>query len=185
MSASLSASLEAWEGEGGAIPGPPSLLPVQLRGTEAQVEWAERIRRQVDAEFDRVASAFRAVSRRQGAAKRARTEAIIAILEERRAEVMLHGQAGYFIHDWQEISDQVRRMIHDDPRFAVRTSANSDITTAFHRNGPSAMETWSPITRRPSTTTMSTASAARTPPSRRQALPICILPSATSHAFSS
>lgn len=121
MNASLGGSIEAWEGEGGAIPAAPSTLPVPLRGSEAQVEWAERIRLQVDAEFDRVASAFRVVSRRQGAARRARTEAIIAILEEKRTEVMAHHQAGYFIQDWQEISDQVRRSIYDDPRFlAIR-----------------------------------------------------------------
>lgn len=121
MNASLGGSIEAWEGEGGAIPAAPSTLPVPLRGSEAQVEWAERIRLQVDAEFDRVASAFRVVSRRQGAVKRARTEAIIAILEEKRAAVMAHDQAGYFIQNWQEISDQVRRSIYDDPRFlAIR-----------------------------------------------------------------
>ncbi len=65
MNASLGGSIEAWEGEGGAIPAAPSTLTVPLRGSEAQVEWAERIRLQVDAEFDRVASAFRVVSRRQ------------------------------------------------------------------------------------------------------------------------
>jgi hypothetical protein len=121
MSVSLGGSIEAWEGEGGAIPAAPSTLPASLRGSEAQVEWADRIRLQVDAEFDRVASAFRVVYRRQGAVKRARTEAIIAILEEKRAAVMAHDQAGYFIQNWQEISDQVRRSIYDDPRFlAIR-----------------------------------------------------------------
>ena len=121
MTSSLGCSIEDWEDEGGAIPAAPSTSPTPLRGTEAQVEWAERIRLQVDAEFDRVASAFRVVSRRQGAAKRARTEAVIAILEEKRTAVMVHEQAGYFIQDWQEISDQVRRSIYDDPRFlAIR-----------------------------------------------------------------
>ena len=38
------------------------------------------------------------------------TEAIIAILEEKRAEVMRREQAGYFIRYWQEISGQVRQM---------------------------------------------------------------------------
>jgi hypothetical protein len=114
-------SIAEWEGEGGAVPALPLDPPVPLRGTEAQIEWADRIRRQVHAEFDRVASAFGVVAERQAAAKRAGTEAIIAILEEKRAEVMAHDQAGYFIQNWQEISDQVRRMIHDDPRFlAIR-----------------------------------------------------------------
>jgi hypothetical protein len=48
--------------------------------------------------------------------KRADTKAIIAILEVKRSEVMSKDQAGYFIHDWQAISDQVRKLIaHDFP----------------------------------------------------------------------
>jgi hypothetical protein len=39
------------------------------------------------------------------------TEAVIAILEDKRAQVMSSEQAGYFIHDWQEISDQLRQDI--------------------------------------------------------------------------
>jgi hypothetical protein len=30
---------------------------------------------------------------------------------------MSRSQAGYFIRDWQEISDQVRQMIFQDPRY--------------------------------------------------------------------
>jgi hypothetical protein len=120
----MSKQLEAWEGEGAAALAP--LLPVnfarpgpvQLTGTRSQVEWAERIRRQVNIEFDRVAASFRAVAQKQPAGKRAATEAIIAILEDKRAKVMSRDQAGYFIRDWQEIDDQVRRMIANDPRYA-------------------------------------------------------------------
>jgi hypothetical protein len=90
---------------------------VSMTGTPSQVEWAERIRRQVYREFDRVAASFRAVADRQDELKRADTEAVIAILEQQRAEVMSRKDAGYFIHDWQEISDQVRQMIFRDPRF--------------------------------------------------------------------
>ena len=58
----------------------------------------------------------RSVAGKRTDAARADTEAIIAIVEEKRAEVMRRGEAGYFIHDWQEISDQVRQMIfHDAP----------------------------------------------------------------------
>jgi len=32
---------------------------------------------------------------------------------------MSREQAGYFIHDWQEIGDQVRQMINSDARFKV------------------------------------------------------------------
>jgi hypothetical protein len=88
-----------------------------MTGTESQVEWARRIRLQVNAEFDRVAASFRSIAVKQGAAKRAETESIIAILEEERSEVMTRTDAGYFIRDWQEISDQVRQMIFQDPRY--------------------------------------------------------------------
>jgi hypothetical protein len=88
-----------------------------LTGTPSQIEWAEQIKPQVNAEFDRVAKAFAAVAANQGAPARTDTHAVIAILEEKRAEVMARDQAGYFIRDWQELGDQVRRMISQDPRY--------------------------------------------------------------------
>jgi hypothetical protein len=88
-----------------------------MTGTASQMEWAERIKRQVDGEFDRVAASFRSVAERQIENKRADTEAIIGILEDKRAEVMSRDQAGYFIQEWQEIHDQVRRMISADARY--------------------------------------------------------------------
>ena len=96
---------------------------VELTGTDNQIEWAGTIRIQVNAEFDRVARSFGSVAGKQSDAARADTEAIIAILEEKRAEVMRREQAGYFIHDWQEISDQVRQMIFQDARYqAIRSN---------------------------------------------------------------
>jgi hypothetical protein len=109
--------IAAWENEGGAVLARPGIPVVRLTGTAAQVEWAERIKRQVNEEFDRVARSFRKVAAKQSDAARADTEAIIAILEEKRAEVMRREEAGYFIHDWQEISDQVRQMIFQDARY--------------------------------------------------------------------
>jgi len=88
-----------------------------MTGTPSQIEWAERIKPQVSAEFDRVAAAFQAVAGNQSEPGRARTQAILAILEEKRAEVMAREQAGYFIHDWQELTDQVRKMIAQDSRY--------------------------------------------------------------------
>lgn len=110
----MSRGIATWEDDGGASSG---ILDTALSGTAAQVEWAERIRQRVDAEFDRVATAFRTIARKQGERARADTEAIIAILEEKRAAVMAREQAGYFIHEWQEIGDQVRQMIFLDPRY--------------------------------------------------------------------
>lgn len=117
MNTSAQNDIEAWEGEGGAVPAPPGVRAISMSGTASQVEWAERIKRQVNEEFDRVARSFRSVAGKQSDAARADTEAIIAILEEKRAEVMRREQAGYFIHDWQEISDQVRQMIFHDIRY--------------------------------------------------------------------
>jgi hypothetical protein len=95
-------------------------------GTPEQVEWAQRIKHAANCEFDRVANAFRAIAKRQNGDKRADTEAIIAILEEKRAAVMARSEAGYFIRDWQEISDQVRKMIGDDSRYqAIRATRTS------------------------------------------------------------
>lgn len=90
-----------------------------MTGTPNQIEWAEQIKPRVNAEFDRVASAFREVAGQQPEAKRSETLAVIAILEEKRLEVMTHCEAGYFILHWQELSDQVRQMISRDPRYQV------------------------------------------------------------------
>lgn len=113
----MNKELDAWEGEGGAAVVSPLPGLVQMTGTAAQVEWAERIRQQVNSEFDRVASSFRAVAEKQHDGKRADTETILAILEDKRAEVMSREQAGYFIRDWQEIDDQVRQLIAKDSRY--------------------------------------------------------------------
>lgn len=108
--------LGAWEDDGGAHA--PSR---KLDGSTAQVEWAERIRTRVGAEFDRVGGAFHAVAKKQNPAMRASTNAVIAILEESRGAVMRNQSAGYFIHDWQDIHDQVRKVIVSDPRYqAIR-----------------------------------------------------------------
>ena len=122
MNVAMPVELESWEGEGGA--GPSAIAFVT--GTASQLEWAERIRRQVNAEFDRVAAAFRSVARKQAAARRADTEAVIAILEDKRMDVISKQQAGYFIRDWQEIGDQVRQMIFRDARYQLIKSSRKD-----------------------------------------------------------
>lgn len=117
MNGSMTRDIEAWEDEGGAAPAPLSVSAASMSGTASQVEWAERIKRQVNAEFDRVAASFRSIAGKQDDDKRAEMEAVITILEDKRAEVMSRDQAGYFIHDWQEIGDRVRQMIFHDARY--------------------------------------------------------------------
>jgi hypothetical protein len=94
-----------------------------LTGTPSQIEWAEQIKPRVEAEFGRVAKAFRVVALQQDDPARAETELVLAILEEKRAEVMAHDAAGYFIRDWRELADQVKRMIAEDPRYQAIRSA--------------------------------------------------------------
>jgi hypothetical protein len=115
MNGSLQKQIEAWEGEGGAVLGRP--FATSVGGTASQVEWALLIKGRVNDEFDRVAAAFQSIADRHKGYRRTKTEAIIGILEDKRAEVMRREQAGYFIHDWQEIGDQVRQMIFHDPRY--------------------------------------------------------------------
>ena len=131
-------AIATWEGEGGSLcerglcrAGPaaldpasrPILAPVAepLTGTVNQIQWAVQIKARVNAEFDSVARTLLSVTGRQTDQDRTDTQAIVAILEEKRAEVMARTKAGYFIHDWQELSDQVRKMIVQDPRYlAIR-----------------------------------------------------------------
>ena len=94
------------------------------------MEWAERIRRQVNDEFDRVARLFGSVANSQSDTERTETEAILAILEEKRAEVIGREEAGYFIHDWQEISDQVRLLIFHDARYQASKARRRSVREA-------------------------------------------------------
>ena len=80
----MNGPISAWEDEGEAVTPNPESSARSLTGTESQVEWAERIRRLVNDEFDRVAKSFRSVADAQSIAKRTRTEAILAILEDKR-----------------------------------------------------------------------------------------------------
>ena len=95
-----------------------------MTGTPSQIEWAEQIKPRVSAEFDRVARAFARAASKQAEGDRARTQAVIAILEEKRAEVMANDRAGYFIRDWQELKDQVRLLIAQDPRYRAIKATN-------------------------------------------------------------
>jgi hypothetical protein len=88
-----------------------------LTGTPNQIEWAEQIRLTVAREFDRVEKVFQAQVGIQTGQKQAETRTIIAILEQKRAETMSIPSAGYFIREWRELNDQVRRLIAKDPRY--------------------------------------------------------------------
>ncbi len=119
----MNRDLGASQDEGGAAMAKPEAAWPSLTGTESQVEWAQRIRVSVRDDFERVEKSFRSVADGQDASTRARTEAILAILRDKREDVMGRREAGYFIKEWQEISDQVRQAIRKDARFqAVRAA---------------------------------------------------------------
>jgi hypothetical protein len=61
--------------------------------------------------------ALEAAAAKQSGQDQLDTQTMIAILEDKRTEVMAHEEAGYFIHDWQELRDQVRQMIMKDNRY--------------------------------------------------------------------
>ena len=129
-------AIESWEAEGGGLRQTtegavvpkfvvsrdrPAAAEKKMIGTANQVEWAERIKGQVSEEFDRVAKALESAMRSQAEPKRGTTLTAIAILEDKRAEVLAQDKAGYFIREWQELGDQVRQMITQDSRYqAIR-----------------------------------------------------------------
>jgi len=94
---------------------PVIVMATALTGTANQIEWGEQIKARVGKEFDRVANAMRSAARKQEDLDRTDTLGLVAILEEKRLEVMANDRAGYFIHDWQEL---VRHMVVTDPRYA-------------------------------------------------------------------
>ena len=63
------------------------------------------------------------------------TLAVIAILEDKRAEVMANDEAGYFIRDWQELRDQVRQMIAQDRRYKI-IKANKQLARRISQINP-------------------------------------------------
>ena len=113
-------NIAVWENEGGSL---IEGIGRGMTGSVSQIEWAERIRAQVNDEFDRVAKALQAVAMKQSDEDRLSTFAIIRILDEKREEVLGNDKAGYFIRDWQELRDQVRKMVTADPRYkAIKPS---------------------------------------------------------------
>jgi len=123
--------LGEWESEGGATIrldafahlappgfGPSIAAKTILVGTPNQIEWAEQIKSRVGKEFDRVGMIMKSVAAKQVGLDQTDTVKLVAILEEKRLEVMANDKARYFIHDWQELRDQVQQMIIKDPRYA-------------------------------------------------------------------
>ena len=115
---------------------PSGASDVRLSGTVNQIDLAERIRVKVSEEFDDVATSFRQAASKQEPEARSDTEAILVILEDKRAQVLSRTQAGYFIQSWREISDQVRQMILRDPRYPVIRARRAARRSKQQRTSP-------------------------------------------------
>lgn len=96
-----------------------------MTGTPNQIEWAERIRTEVDNEFNRVSKAFQTIADRQSEEDRGDTLKILAILEEKRTEVLATEHAGIYIRDWGDLDGRVRRLLAEDPRFQTLKAAQN------------------------------------------------------------
>ena len=106
--------IAAWDGEGGSASRRPT---GHMIGTPIQIAWAIQIKSQVEAEFDRVREVLEHAAARRSPENVTDIQAIIRILEDKRAEVMENEQAGYFIHDWHDPKDLVSRLVIGDPRY--------------------------------------------------------------------
>ena len=109
-----------------------------MTGTPNQIEWAEQIRSRVAADFDRVAKALEGAAGNQIERTRMKIGSMIEILDDKRAEVVAKDEAGYFIVEWQELGDRVRRLIMQDPRYqainAHSTAQISHLKEGKHEN---------------------------------------------------
>ena len=84
-------SISVWEGEGGSLSNP---LSHRMTGSVDQIEWAERIRAQVNGEFDRVSKALQAAALKQSVQDRLNTYAMMLILEEKRSRDAVEREGG-------------------------------------------------------------------------------------------
>lgn len=80
------------------------------------------IKRQLDREFDRVTASLRSIAARQQRHRHADTVAIIALLEEKRAEVMREQPLRWGIHDRRSFGDQIREWVLADARYQAITA---------------------------------------------------------------
>jgi hypothetical protein len=116
----MDSPIATWEDDGGST---ARLAEHRMIGTLNQIAWAVQIRSQVEAEFDRVRKVLEYAMTKRSPKDVTDIKAIIRILEDKRAEVMENEEAGYFIHDWQELGNRVSRMIVGDPRYEAITAS--------------------------------------------------------------
>lgn len=113
MNNPITKELEIWQDDGGADPEGLILIT----GSPAQMEWAARIRQRVSAEFIRVAASLAAEARHDHHDQQLDSDDIARIIEEKRVQTLVHWEAAYFIHEWQQITSQVQELIMADHNY--------------------------------------------------------------------
>ena len=97
-----------------------------MTGTPNQIQLATLIKIKIAADFDRVEKALRETANGQPENFQSETKALIAILNEKRTQVLQNDRAGEFIRDWQELSGKVAQLVTKDPRYqAIRTQRDN------------------------------------------------------------
>jgi hypothetical protein len=107
----------------GILPGGVN-LPV-LNGLPSQVIWANQIREQISASFERLVMAVASGVNRYKGLEPEETSALLDIVEEHRLRVLSVPDAQYFLDHWQDPVDRVQRLIHNDERWKSIVEARS------------------------------------------------------------
>ena len=96
-----------------------------LTGLASQISWANQIRSQVNASFDRVLSSIQAGINRYKSLEADETATLLDLVEEHRVKVLGVADAQYFLDHWQDPVDRVQRLIHADDRWKLIVEARA------------------------------------------------------------
>jgi hypothetical protein len=96
-----------------------------LNGLASEILWADRIRIQIGASFDRLAASIEAGTNRYRGLEPAEVSTLLGVLEEHRGKVLSHPDAQHFLDRWQDPVDRVQRLIHSDDRWKSIVEARS------------------------------------------------------------
>lgn len=110
-------------GSGGILPG-GATLPV-LNGLASQVIWANQIREQISAGFERLVISIASGVNRYKGLEAAETTTLLDVVEEHRLRVLSVTDAQYFLDHWQDPVDRVQRLVHGDERWKAIVEARA------------------------------------------------------------
>lgn len=112
------------------FPVPSAILPggthlPALIGHTSQIAWANQIRSQISASFDRLVIAIESGNNRYRGLDAAEITALLEMVETHRAAILSIPDAQHFLDHWQDPVDRVQRLIHGDERWKGIMEARS------------------------------------------------------------